>query len=53
MERPETRIGEIAREMAVTGDWLVPRINCRPYLTKPVLYYWLAASFIKLGGADE
>lgn len=53
VERPETRVGEIAREMAVSGDWLVPRINCRPYLTKPALYHWLAASFIKLGGSNE
>jgi 4-amino-4-deoxy-L-arabinose transferase-like glycosyltransferase len=39
----ESRYLEIAREMAESGDWLVPRLNCVPYLEKPPLYPWFLA----------
>lgn len=32
----------IAHGMALTGDWLVPRVAGRPWLTDPPLYHWLA-----------
>lgn len=39
----EARISEVAREMAVTGDWLVPRIGGRAFASYPPLGYWLIA----------
>ncbi|MFI5402750.1 MAG: ArnT family glycosyltransferase, partial [Planctomycetota bacterium] len=45
----ETRYATIAREMAETGDWLLPRINGEPYQDKPPLFFWLAAALRKCG----
>ncbi|MBT3377590.1 MAG: glycosyltransferase family 39 protein [Victivallales bacterium] len=42
----EPRVAGIAAEMARTGDWIVPRLNGKPFLEKPPLYLWgVAASF--------
>ncbi|PWU24735.1 MAG: hypothetical protein C5B48_04875 [Candidatus Rokuibacteriota bacterium] len=46
----EGQHAEIAREMAATGDWLVPRLNGVRYFDKPPLLYWMgAASFSTVG----
>ena len=43
----EGRYAEIAREMAVTGDFVTPRLNGILYFEKPPLQYWItAASFL-------
>lgn len=34
---------EIAREMLVTGNYIIPHLNFVPYLEKPPLLYWLIA----------
>lgn len=39
----EPRYIEVAREMRVSGDWILPRINGEVYGEKPPLYFWLAA----------
>lgn len=39
----EPRYAAIAAAMARTGDWITPHLWGRPWLEKPVLYYWLAA----------
>lgn len=49
----EGRYSEVAREMVVTGDYITPRLNGVAFLDKPVLYYWLQASAIKLFGLSE
>jgi len=41
----EGRWGEAAREMLLTHDWIVPKINGIPYRDKPVGSYWLIALF--------
>jgi 4-amino-4-deoxy-L-arabinose transferase len=46
----ETRYAEIAREMIVTGDYVVPRLNEIPYLSKPPLGMWLVSLSISLLG---
>ncbi len=49
----EGRYSEVAREMVATGDYVTPRLNGVAFLDKPVLYYWLQASAIKLFGLKE
>jgi 4-amino-4-deoxy-L-arabinose transferase-like glycosyltransferase len=47
----EGRYGEIGRWMAVSGDWLTPRLNGLPFFHKPPLLYWLEAVSATLFGA--
>ncbi len=48
LTRPdEGRYAEIAREMAVTGQWITPRLNAIPYFEKPPLQYWATALAIR------
>jgi 4-amino-4-deoxy-L-arabinose transferase-like glycosyltransferase len=54
LEHPdEGRYGEIAREMAVTGDYLTPRLNGLKYFEKPPLQYWVTAATYKVFEIDE
>ena len=46
----EGRYGEIAREMAESGDWVVPAFNYVDYLEKPALSPWVTAlSYLVFG----
>lgn len=50
----EARYGEIARLMAVSGDWITPQISAGvPFWGKPPLSTWLAAAAMKLFGINE
>lgn len=49
----EPRYAWIARDMAVSGDWVTPRLYGKPWFEKPVLYYWGAAGSFKLFGVSE
>lgn len=49
----EGRYAEIAREMVLTHQYLVPHLNFILYFEKPVLFYWLTAFSIKLFGLSE
>jgi 4-amino-4-deoxy-L-arabinose transferase-like glycosyltransferase len=49
----EGRYAEIAREMAVNGDWVTPRLNDLKYFEKPPLQYWLGAATFKAFGVAE
>ncbi len=49
----EGRYAEIAREMADSRDWLVPRLWGVVHLEKPPLAYWLGAAAIRIGGRTE
>jgi len=52
-EPDEGRYAEIGREMAVSGDWLVPHLNGIPHFQKPPLLYWATAVSIRAFGANE
>lgn len=49
----EGRYTEIPREMAVTGDFITPRLNGVKYFEKPPLVYWLSALTIREFGVSE
>jgi 4-amino-4-deoxy-L-arabinose transferase-like glycosyltransferase len=46
----EGRYAEISREMAVSGDWVTPRLNGIKYFEKPPLQYWATAAAYTLFG---
>ncbi len=52
-EPDEGRYAEIGREMMVSGDWLVPRLNGVPHYAKPPWIYWCIAASLKIFGVHE
>lgn len=48
----EGRYAEIAREMVARQDYVTPYLNSIKYFEKPVLFYWLGAAAIKIGGLN-
>ncbi len=49
----EPRYAEIARELIVHNDWVVPRINNLRYFEKPIMGHWLNAAALKLFGENN
>lgn len=49
----EGRYAEIAREMAVSGDFVTPRLNDLKYFEKPPLQYWVGAAAFEVLGVNE
>jgi 4-amino-4-deoxy-L-arabinose transferase-like glycosyltransferase len=49
----EPRYAQVAKEMASSGDFVTPRLNGKPWFEKPILYYWLTASFYRVLGVNE
>jgi hypothetical protein len=52
-EPDEGRYSEIGREMAQTGDWLVPHLNGFEHFQKPPLLYWATATSLRVFGVHE
>ena len=53
MDPDEGRYAEIAREMLLLRDWLIPHLNLVPYLEKPPLVYWLTSMSLGAFGLAE
>ncbi len=45
----EPRYMEVAREMVVRGDYLIPHLNGEVYPDKPPLFFWLTAGLYHMG----
>lgn len=49
----EGRYTEIAREMALSGDYVTPTLNGLKYFEKPPMQYWATAFAFKVFGQSE
>lgn len=49
----EPRYAQIAREMLARHDWIVPTLNGKPWLEKPVLFYWKAMNSYRFLGVYD
>jgi len=49
----EPRYAQIAREMLNRSDWVTPTLGGKPWLEKPVLYYWQAMVAFRIAGVTD
>lgn len=49
----EINFAECAREMLVTGDYLRPQIDFRPFWEKPPLFIWMQVVSMNIFGVNE
>jgi len=49
----EPRYAQIAREMLERSDWIMPTLQGKAWLEKPVLYYWQAMLSFRVAGVSD
>ena len=49
----EPRYAQVAREMLARHDWITPTLGGKPWLEKPVLYYWQAMLSFQIFGVTD
>src|ERR1035438_7704180 len=49
----EPRYAQVAREMLDRSDWVTPTLQGKPWLEKPVLYYWQAMLSFGVAGISD
>jgi 4-amino-4-deoxy-L-arabinose transferase-like glycosyltransferase len=53
MDPDEAHYAQLTREMLQAGNWLVPLLDGRPHIDKPVLFHWMQALAVGLLGETE
>jgi 4-amino-4-deoxy-L-arabinose transferase-like glycosyltransferase len=53
LDPDEAHYAQLTREMLKAGSWLVPLLDGRPYIDKPVLFHWMQALAVKIVGETE
>ena len=53
LDPDEAHYAELTREMLHSGSWLVPLLDGRPFIDKPVLFHWLQGISVWLLGETE
>lgn len=49
----EPRYASVGREMALSGDWVTPRLWGEPWFEKPALLYWLTGAAFRAGLPED
>src|ERR1700704_6302326 len=49
----EPRYAQVAREMLARHDWITPTLGGKPWLEKPILYYWQAMLVYSAFGVSD
>lgn len=49
----EPRYAQVAHEMFAAHDWITPTLGGKPWLEKPVLYYWQAIAAYRIFGVSD
>lgn len=53
LDPDEAHYAELTREMLQSGNWLVPLLDGKPLIDKPVLFHWLQGASVLLLGETE
>jgi 4-amino-4-deoxy-L-arabinose transferase-like glycosyltransferase len=53
LDPDEAHYAELTREMLRSGSWLVPLLDGKPYIDKPVFFHWLQGASVWLLGESE
>jgi len=53
LDPDEAHYAELTREMLRSGNWLVPLLDGKPFIDKPVLFHWLQGASVTLLGESE
>lgn len=53
LDPDEAHYAELTREMLHAGNWLVPLLDGKPFIDKPVLFHWLQGASVLLLGESE
>ncbi|HTM23579.1 MAG TPA: glycosyltransferase family 39 protein [Vicinamibacterales bacterium] len=53
LDPDEAHYAELTREMLHSGSWLVPLLDGKPLIDKPVLFHWLQGLSVLLLGESE